>query len=181
MIPDSHVVLARLGAATGLRGEVRLELRTDDPARLAVGETVITDDPLVGELTIDRRRASGQHQLIGFAQVTDRADAEALTGLLLIGPPTTEDDAWYPSDLVGLEARATGGDVLGEVVAVTDSPAHHLLTIREPSGARTPVPFVAAIVPTVDVAGGFLILDPPGGLLADQPGQPEVAGGEDEA
>lgn len=171
MIPDGYVVLARLGAAHGLRGEVRLEIRTDDPSRLAVGANIITDDERVGELTIDRRRASGQHQLVGFAQVTDRTDAEALTGLLLIGEPIAEDDAWYPEDLIGLQARSRDDRILGEVIAVRESPGHHLLTVREPSGARTPVPFVTAIVPTVDIDAGFLVLDPPGGLLADEPGE----------
>lgn len=175
-VPDSHVVLARLGAAHGLRGDVKLELRTDDPARLAVGAHVITDDPLVGELTIARRSSSGGSQLIAFAQVTDRTDAEALTGLLLLGERTQEEDAWYPADLVGLLALAPDGRELGEVVAVVDSPAHHLLEVREPSGARTLVPFVAAIVPSVDLAGGTLVLDAPGGLLADEGGEPEIAG-----
>lgn len=180
MIPDGYVVLARLGAAHGLRGEVRLEVRTDDLGRLAVGEGVITDDERVGELTIDRRRTSGQHQLVGFAQVGDRTDAEALTGLLLIGPPVAEEDAWYPQDLVGLRACSADGRTLGEVVAVREAPGHHLLTVREPSGARTAVPFVTAIVPEVDLAAGYLVLTPPGGLLVDEPGEPEIAGGTDD-
>jgi len=181
-VPDGLVVLARLGAAHGLRGDVKLEIRTDDPGRLAVGTSVVTDDELVGELTIARRRTSGAAQLIAFDQVTDRADAEALTGLLLLAPAVEEEDAWYPDDLVGLEARSLDGRVLGAVVAVEDSPAHHLLVVREPSGARTLVPFVAAIVPEVDVAGGTLVLDAPGGLLQDEPGEPEVVppGGPDE-
>lgn len=176
-IPDDYVVLARLGAAHGLRGEVRLEIRTDSPQRLAVGATVVTDDPLVGELTIARRRTSGSSQLIAFDQVTDRDDAEALTGLLLLGPAQAEEDAWYPRDLLGLQARSLDGRVLGEVVAVREAPAHHLLEVREPSGARTQVPFVTAIVPTVDLAAGYLVLDAPGGLLADEPGEVVVADG----
>ncbi|HCX85703.1 MAG TPA: ribosome maturation factor RimM [Micrococcales bacterium] len=172
MIPDGYVILARLGAANGLRGDVRLEIRTDDPSRLAPGQRVITDDPRVGELTIARRRTSGSAALIAFEQVTDRTDAEAMSGLLLLGPAVLEDDAWYPADLVGLEARARDGRVLGAVLAVESMPAHDVLVVREPSGARTFVPFVTAIVPEVDVAGGFVVLDPPGGLLADEP-QPE--------
>lgn len=180
-VPDGYVVLARLGAANGLRGDVKLELRTDSPERLAVGARVITDDALVGELTVARRRVSGGAQLIAFDQVTDRTDAEALTGLLLLGPAVEEEDAWYPADLVGLEARSVDGRVLGEVVAVQDSPAHHLLEVREPSGTRTLVPFVTAIVPSVDVAGGWLVIDAPGGLLADEPGSAVDAGGPERA
>lgn len=169
MIPDGYVILARLGAATGLRGEVRVEIRTDDPARLAVGATVMTDDPQVGELTINRRRLAGAREVVGFAQVSTREDAEAMTGLLLLGPAVDEDDAWYPEQLLGLQARNDQGRVLGEVVAVRSAPGHDLLEIREPSGARTPVPFVTAIVPEVRLGDGFLVLDPPGGLLADEP------------
>lgn len=176
MIPDGYVVLARLGAAHGLRGEVRLEVRTDDPGRLASGEHVITDDERVGELVVARRRASGTTQLISFEQVTDRTDAEAMTGLLLLGPAIQEEDAWYPADLVGLAVRSADDRLLGEVVAVQDAPAHHLLLVREPSGARTAVPFVSAIVPEVDIERGFLRLTPPGGLLADEPGEAEVTG-----
>lgn len=172
-VPDGFVVLAKLGAAHGLRGDVKLEIRTDDPGRLAVGASVITDDALVGELTIARRCVSSGAQLIAFDQVGDRTDAEALTGLLLLGPTTEEEDAWYPSELVGLEARSPQGRVLGEVIAVQDSPAHHLLEVREPSGARTLVPFVEAIVPHVDKVGGVVTVDAPGGLFEDAPSQDE--------
>ena len=80
-----------------------------------------------------------------------------------------EDDAWYPSDLAGLAARGEDGRDLGEVLEVRAMPAHDVLVLREPSGARTLVPFVRSIVPVVDVAGGFVVLAPPGGLLADEP------------
>lgn len=184
VIPDGYVVLARLGAAHGLRGDVKLELRTDDPSRLAPGTRVVTDDERVGELVVARRRSTGSADLIAFEQVTDRTGAEAMTGLLLIGPRVAEKDAWYPQDLVGLRALGLDDRELGEVVAVHEAPAHHLLVVREPSGARTSVPFVTAIVPVVDLAGGFVRLDPPGGLLADESGESdgtEESAGSDEA
>ncbi|PFG19307.1 ribosome maturation factor RimM [Serinibacter salmoneus] len=172
-IPEGQVILARLGAANGLRGEVKLEIRTDTPERLAVGQRVGTDDPALGDLSVSSRRRSGSAELIGFAEVSDRTAAERLRGVHLIGEALAEDDAWYPADLVGLQVRHPSGRVLGEVLGLREMPAHHLLEIREPSGARTSVPFVTAIVPEVRVSEGYLVVDPPGGLLVDEPGEPQ--------
>lgn len=169
VIPEGHVILGRIVAAHGLRGEVRIEIRTDDSARLAAGTTVLTDDPLVGELTVAQLRVASGRATIAFEQVTDRDDAEAMRGLLILAPAQDEDDAWYPSDLAGLAARGEDGRDLGEVLEVRAMPAHDVLVLREPSGARTLVPFVRSIVPVVDVEGGFVVLAPPGGLLADEP------------
>lgn len=168
VIPEGYVILGRIGAAHGLRGEVRIEIRTDDSSRLAAGTAVLTDDPLVGELTIERLREASGKATISFEQVSDRTDAEAMRGLLILAPGQDEEDAWYPEDLVGLAARGEDGRELGTVTAVRSMPAHDVLVLREPSGERTLVPFVTAIVPVVDVAGGFLVLVPPGGLLADE-------------
>ncbi|GMA31821.1 ribosome maturation factor RimM [Litorihabitans aurantiacus] len=169
VIPQGHVILGRIGAAHGLRGEVRIEVRTDDPSRLAAGAVVVTDDPLVGELTVVRLREASGRATIAFEQVTDRTDAEAMRGLLILGQEQQEEDAWYPQDLAGLAARGEDGRDLGTVLEVRAMPAHDVLVLREPSGARTLVPFVLAVVPVVDVAGGFVVLVPPGGLLADEP------------
>ncbi|TGO05949.1 ribosome maturation factor RimM [Serinibacter arcticus] len=180
VIPEGHVILGRIGAAHGLRGEVRIEIRTDDSARLAAGTTVLTDDPLVGELTVSQLRQASGKATIAFEQVNDRDDAEAMRGLLILAPAQDEDDAWYPSDLAGLAARGQDGRALGEVLEVRAMPAHDVLVLREPSGARTLVPFVRSIVPVVDVAGGFVVLAPPGGLLADEPLEEESLEGDDQ-
>lgn len=180
VIPEGHVILGRIGAAHGLRGEVRIEIRTDDSARLAAGTTVLTDDPLVGELTVSQLRQASGKATIAFEQVNDRDDAEAMRGLLILAPAQDEDDAWYPSDLAGLAARGQDGRALGEVLEVRAMPAHDVLVLREPSGARTLVPFVRSIVPVVDVAGGFVVLAPPGGLLADEPLEEEPLEGDDQ-
>ena len=181
VIPEGHVILGRIGAAHGLRGEVRIEIRTDDSARLAAGTTVLTDDPLVGELTVSQLRQASGKATIAFEQVNDRDDAEAMRGLLILAPAQDEDDAWYPSDLAGLAARGQDGRALGEVLEVRAMPAHDVLVLREPSGARTLVPFVRSIVPVVDVAGGFVVLAPPGGLLADEPLEEESLEGDDQS
>ncbi|MFF1528608.1 ribosome maturation factor RimM [Cellulomonas sp. NPDC058312] len=167
------LTVARIGRAHGLRGEVALDLRTDDPAgRLPVGAVLPTGPHGPGSLTVERTREAQGRWYVTFAEAADRTAAEALRGVELLvevaEDDTTDDDedAWYPHELAGLRAEHVDGRVLGEVVGLEHLPAHDALVVREPDGARTLVPFVRAIVPVVDVPGGRVVLDPPGGLLA---------------
>jgi 16S rRNA processing protein RimM len=80
-----------------------------------------------------------------------------------------EPDAWYDHQLVGLRVLDPAGAAIGEVVAVEHPPAQDLLVVRRPDGARRLVPFVTAMVPSVDVAGGTVVVDAPPGLLDDLP------------
>jgi 16S rRNA processing protein RimM len=89
-----------------------------------------------------------------------------------------EDDAWYDHQLVGLRVLDPAGAELGEVVAVEHPPAQDLLVVRRPDGARRFVPFVAALVPAVDVAAGHVVVDAPPGLLDDPPDEPPDGTGE---
>lgn len=169
-----QLTVARIGRAHGLRGEVALDVRTDDPAaRLAAGAVLATEPADRGPLTVARTREQQGRWYVTFAEAPDRTAAEALRGVVLVvdvaDDATTEDDdedAWYPHELAGLRAEHVDGRLLGEVVGLEHLPAQDALVLREPDGARTLVPFVRAIVPVVDVAGGRVVLDPPGGLLA---------------
>lgn len=166
------LTVARIGRAHGLRGEVALDVRTDDPdARLAVGAVLPTEPADRGPLTVTRTRVQQGRWYVAFAEVPDRTAAEALRGVDLLVEVADDDededeDAWYPHELAGLRAEHVDGRVLGEVTGLEHLPAHDVLVLREPDGARTLVPFVRAIVPVVDVPGGRVVLDPPGGLLA---------------
>jgi 16S rRNA processing protein RimM len=167
------LTVARIGRAHGLRGEVALDLRTDDPAaRLAVGTVLPTEPADRGPLTVAGTREQQGRWYVTFAEATDRTGAEALRGVDLVVDVTgdtsddDDEDAWYPHELVGLRAEHVDGRVLGEVLGLEHLPAHDSLVLREPDGSRTLVPFVRAIVPVVDVPGGRVVLDPPGGLLA---------------
>ncbi|GAA3812290.1 ribosome maturation factor RimM [Cellulomonas soli] len=164
-----QLTVARIGRAHGLHGEVALDLRTDTPhERFAEGAQLRTDPPTAGPLTVERTRVQQDRWYVTFAQVHDRTGAEALRGVDLVveAAESDEDDAWYPHELAGLRAEHVDGRVLGEIVGLEHLPAHDMLVLRESEGARTLVPFVRAIVPVVDVAGGRVVLDPPGGLLA---------------
>lgn len=164
-----QLVVARVGRAHGLRGEVGLDLRTDAPEeRLAVGLTLSTEPPEAGPLTVTAARVHQGRWLVSFAEVADRTAAEALRGVELVveADVSDEEDAWYPHELQGLRAELEDGTVVGEVTGLEHLPAHDALVVRETGGERTLVPFVRAIVPEVDVAGGRVVLTPPGGLLA---------------
>ncbi|GIG38432.1 ribosome maturation factor RimM [Cellulomonas phragmiteti] len=165
------LTVARIGRPHGLRGEVALDVRTDVPAdRLVVGARFATEPADAGPLEVAQVRDAQGRWYVTFAQVADRTAAEALRGVALVvesDDDEHDDDGWYPHELVGLRAEhASDGRVLGEVVGLEHLPAHDVLVLREPDGARTLVPFVEAIVPVVDVTGGRVVLDPPGGLLA---------------
>ncbi|WP_454729090.1 ribosome maturation factor RimM [Cellulosimicrobium protaetiae] len=179
-----ELTVARVGKAHGLRGEVALDLRTDDPEeRLAVGERLETRPATAGPLTVGTVRVHQGRWLVGFEGVRDRTAAEALRGVELVVEvdASDEEDAWYPHELVGLRAEDPEGQPLGRIDGLEHLPAHDVLVLRETGGARTLVPFVRQIVPLVDVAGGRVVLDPPGGLLASDADRLEVAtpdGGE---
>jgi len=121
-------------------------------------------------LTLASVRDHNGTLLLGFDEVADRTAAEALRGALLeadVPDDTDEPDAWYDHQLIGLRVVDPDGGALGEVVALEHPPAQDLLVVRRPDGERRLVPFVSALVPTVDVAGGVVVVDAPPGLLDD--------------
>jgi 16S rRNA processing protein RimM len=164
------VVVGRIGRPHGVRGEVTVEVRTDDPElRFAPGAVLITDPADRGPLTLAGRRWHREVLLLAIEGVDSREQAEELRDTRLLVPvaelPALEDpDVFYDHQLVGLAARLSDGSPLGEVAAVRHE-GTELLVVRRPDGDEVLVPFVAAIVPTVDLAGGFLVVDPPEGLL----------------
>jgi 16S rRNA processing protein RimM len=173
-----QLTVARIGRAHGLLGEVALDLRTDDPeTRLAPGESLATVPPEAGPLVVERVRLHQGRWLVTFAGVVGRTAAEDLRGTELVveAEDSDEEDAWYPHELAGLRAELADGTVVGIVEGLEHLPAHDMLLVKETDGSRTLVPFVHAIVPVVDVPGGRVVLDPPGGLLARDADKLEVA------
>jgi 16S rRNA processing protein RimM len=169
------VVVGRIGRPHGVRGLVTVEVRTDDPdLRFAPGTALITEPPERGPLTVvDKRWHSGTLLLqladpAGGVFSTREAVDTVRNTLLLVPvadlPEIEEPDSYYDHQLVGLAARLPDGTVIGEVTGVHHE-AQDLLVIRRPGAPDALIPFVSAIVPSVDVAGGFLVVDPPEGLL----------------
>jgi 16S rRNA processing protein RimM len=167
-----QVVIGRIGKAHGIRGEVTVEVRTDDPdGRFAPEAVLTTDRPERPTLVIEKSRPHHGRMLVLFEGVPDRNAAELLRGTLLsvdagADPDLDDPDEFYDHQLIGLAVVTTAGVPVGEVTDVL----HHgqdLLVIRRSSGpaADALVPFVSAIVTEVDVPSGRLVIDPPPGLL----------------
>jgi 16S rRNA processing protein RimM len=169
------LTVARIGRAHGLKGEVSVELHTDIPeSRFVAGAVLDTDPPIAGPLTVARTRTQAGRWYVTFAELSSREDADAARGVELVvdEDESEEDDAWYLHELVGLRAERPNGELVGEVVGLEHPPAHDLLIIKEPGGSRARIPFVEAMVPEVDIAGGCIVVNPPHGLLAGE--EPEV-------
>jgi 16S rRNA processing protein RimM len=164
------VVVGRIGRPHGVRGEVTVEVRTDDPdLRFVPGAVLRTDPPERGPITIAGVHWHSGTLLLRLEGVDSREAAEAVRNTELVVPvaelPEIEDpDSYYDHQLVGLTARLPDDAVLGEVTAILHE-AQDLLVVRRVEGGEVLIPFVAAIVPTVDLDGGFVVVDPPEGLL----------------
>jgi 16S rRNA processing protein RimM len=165
-----RVRVAKIGAAHGLRGEVRLFVDADDP--LAIGKLgALEDERGKREFRIASLRAAKDHLLVRFEGVSDRTEAERLTNLALYVPrerlPEIKDAAtFYQTDLVGLRAETAAGALLGEIVGVPNYGAGDLLEVKPAKGATFLVPFADPFVPEVDVAGGKVVLDLPDDFFA---------------
>jgi 16S rRNA processing protein RimM len=168
-----QVVVGRVGRPHGLRGEVTVEVRTDDPDhRFLAGTSLETVPPERGPLIVATARWHSGRLLVRFADVGDRDAAEALRDIVLaidsdqLGP-LADPEEFYDHDLIGLSVVTLAGEHVGSVADVL----HHgqdTLVVEGAGprrGAEILVPFVAAIVPEVDVTGGRLVIDPPAGLL----------------
>jgi 16S rRNA processing protein RimM len=164
------VVVGRIGRPHGVRGELTVEVRTDDPdLRFTPGAVLLTDPAASGPLTVASTRWHREVLLLTLDGVDSREAAEELRDTLLLvdvaALPELEDpDAFYDHQLVGLRARLPDGSVLGEVTAVRHE-GTELLVVRRSEGGEVLIPFVSAIVPTVDLAAGHVVVDPPEGLL----------------
>lgn len=164
-----QVVVARVGKAHGLRGEVTVQVLTDDPdERFVPGATFMTEPSDAGPLVLRSARDNNGILLLGFEHTDDRSGAEALRGIKLLAEALADDgdeETWYERDLVGLRVVTVTGVEVGEVTALESRPAQDLLVLRLADGREALVPFVTAIVPEVDIQGGRVVLDPPHGLL----------------
>ncbi|WP_422116949.1 ribosome maturation factor RimM [Brachybacterium sp. UNK5269] len=167
------VIVATIGKAHGLRGEVALNLRTDQPEeRLQPGTSFeVEDGGRPRALTVRSVRAQQNRWYVSFEEVADRTEAEALRGVELSVAVDAEEesdedpDAWYPSQLKGLAVRHVDGRELGTVVGIEHYPAQDLLIVRTGDGRRVQLPLVEQLVPEVDLENAVVLADPPGGLF----------------
>ena len=163
MAAGARVCLGQIGAAHGVRGEVRLRSFTAEPGAIAAYGPLQTEDGRI--LEIEALRPAKDHFVARLAGIRDRDAAAALTNVKLYVPrerlpATQEPDEFYHADLIGLAAVDRSGGKIGTVVAVHNFGAGDLIEVQpENGGASHLVPFDINHVPTVDVAGGKIVID----------------------
>lgn len=161
-----QVVIGRIGRAHGIRGELNVDIRTDEPERrFAPGSSVVCGKRT---LTVKTARHHSGRLVVSFAEVPDRTAAEQLHGTILeavIDPDDTPDDPdeFYDHQLVGLEVRS-GDAVVGAVTGLIHLPYQDTLAV-DVDGREVFIPFVTELVPVVDIAGGFVTVEDVEGLL----------------
>ena len=170
-----RILMGRIGAAHGVRGEVRIQSYTEDPLALARYGPFETNRP---GLTIRIASARGTTNMLvaRLDGVEDRDAAEALNGVeLYVGrealPEADDEDDFYHADLIGLRAQLADGTAIGTVAAVPSYGAGDILEVRSDSGGDTFLfPFTRQVVPEVHIREGYLVIDPP---LDAEPGGEE--------
>lgn len=162
------LTVGRISRPHGIRGEVIVEIRTDEPALRFREGAVFIAGPSRLHMTSVRPH---QGRLIAtFEEIPDRNAAEAARGLVLevdsaeVSDPEDPDE-FLDHQLVGLEVVTLDGTVVGKIARIDHAPASDLLVVPLPDERTALIPFVREIVPTVDLANQRVIIDPPGGLL----------------
>ncbi|MFF3155945.1 ribosome maturation factor RimM [Streptomyces sp. NPDC057910] len=190
-----QLVVARIGRAHGIKGEVTVEVRTDEPElRLGPGAVLTTDPASAGPLTIETGRVHSGRLLLRFEGVRDRTAAEALRNTLLIADVDPaelpeEPDEYYDHQLMDLDVVLADGTEIGRITEITHLPSQDLFIVERPDGSEVMIPFVEQIVTEIDLQEQRAVIDPPPGLIddraviasardeeADEPGEAEEPG-----
>lgn len=158
------VCVARIGAAHGVRGAVKLWTFTQDPFAVKRYGPLSTKDGR-HQFEIAQVREAKDHLVATFKGVATRDEAERLNGIELYVArdklPSTDEDEYYHTDLIGLAAVTTDGDALGRVLAIHNFGAGDIIEIAPLKGATMLLPFSNAVVPEVDIAGGRVVIKLP--------------------
>lgn len=183
------LVVGQIGKAHGIRGEVSVVVRTDEPEeRFTAGSVFITEVPrdrrvsagpaaapgvrfeVPRQLTLESIRWHQGRGIAVFEGIHDRTVAEALKGVFLQVDsadvaPSEDPDEFHDHQLVGLRVESVDGTDHGTVQRIEHAPASDLIVLAKKGGGTALIPFVTAMVPTVDLPGGRIVVDLPEGLL----------------
>ncbi|EST33800.1 ribosome maturation factor RimM [Streptomyces roseochromogenus] len=169
-----QLVVARIGRAHGIKGEVTVEVRTDEPElRLAPGAVLATDPASAGPLTIATGRVHSGRLLLRFEGVSDRNGAEALRNTLLIAEIDPEElpegeDEYYDHQLIDLDVVTEDGAEVGRITEISHLPSQDLFIVERPDGTEVMIPFVEEIVAEIDLEEQRAVITPPPGLIDDR-------------
>ena len=168
----AQICVARIGAPHGVRGAVKLWTFTEDPLAVQSYGPLMTKDGS-RQFEIATVRAAGDHLVATFKGVATRNDAEKLNGIELYVPreklPETDDGEYYYADLIGLAAVDAANEPIGRVIGVHNFGAGDIIEIAPPKGATLLLPFTNAVVPTVDIAGGRVVIELPQEIEGEEP------------
>ena len=160
----AQICIARIGAAHGVRGAVKLWTFTEDPLAVRDYGPLMTRDR-TRQFEVEHARAAKDHLVATFKGVATREDAERLNGIELYirrdQLPATDDDEYYHADLIGLAAVNAANEPIGRVLAVHNFGAGDIIEIAPTQGPTMLLPFTNAVVPTVDLAGGRVVIELP--------------------
>src|SRR5580692_11074839 len=168
----AHICIARIGAAHGVGGAVKLWTFTEDPFAVKAYGPLSTKDG-TRQFEVEHVREAKDHLVATFQGVMTREEAERLNGIELYVPreklPATEQDEYYHADLIGLAAVTTADQPLGRVVAIHNFGAGDIIEIAPPQGATVLLPFTHAVVPSVDLAGRRVVIELPEEIEGEGP------------
>jgi 16S rRNA processing protein RimM len=165
-----QICIARIGAAHGVRGAVKLWTFTEDPLAVKHYGPLMTKDG-ARQFEVTHVREAKDHLVATLKGIATREDAERLNGLELYVArdrlPETDEDEYYHADLIGLAAVNAADEPLGRVVAIHNFGAGYIIEIAPAKGATMLLPFTNAVVPTVDLAGGRVVIELPQEIEGD--------------
>lgn len=168
----AQICIARIGAAHGVRGAVKLWTFTEDPLAVQRYGPLLSKDG-ARQFEVTHAREAKDHLVATLKGVATREDAERLNGIELYIAreklPATDDDEYYHADLIGLAAVTTSDQPLGRVLAIHDFGAGTIIEIAPPQGPTLLLPFTHAVVPTVDLNAGRVVIELPAEVDGDDP------------
>ena len=168
----SPICVARIGAAHGVRGAVKLWTFTEDPLAVKAYGPLSTKDG-ARQFEVTHAREAKGHLVATLKGIATREDAERLNGIELYIAreklPATDENEYYHADLIGLAAVDAAHEPLGRVVAIHNFGAGDIIEIAPPGGTTLLLPFTHAVVPSVDLKGGRVVVEVPAEIEGDTP------------
>jgi len=168
----AQICIARIGAAHGVRGAVKLWTFTEDPLAVTSYGPLVTKDG-ARQFEVTHAREAKGHLVATLKGIATREDAERLNGVELFIAraklPVTDENEYYHADLIGLAAVNTANEPLGRVTAIHNFGAGDIIEIAPPHGATMLLPFTNAVVPSVDLASGRVVIELPSEIVGDDP------------